>query len=137
MKIWKPLALKFLPIWKVGASPSNSFFNMLCTHYYLIIKKPANFQGLKILKQKHITYFKSSPLLNEGHPMPTSGMIIMLIMGVGHTLTTQFNGSKPSFHVSNYSIHCQWKSIFGGHLIIFMKILARNQGILHITLLWS
>jgi hypothetical protein len=67
---------------------------MLCTHYFLIIKKPVNFQGLKFFKQKHITYFISSPLLNEGHPMPTWGIIIMLIMGVGHTLTTRFYESK-------------------------------------------
>lgn len=66
--------------------------------------------------------------------MPTSGMIIML-MGVGHTLTTRFNGSKPShfmFPIIPFIVN--GKSIFGGHLI-FMKILARNQGILHITLL--
>jgi hypothetical protein len=45
-----------------GSFSFKFFFNMLCTHYFLIIKKkPVNFQGLKIFKQKHIR-------ISKGHP---------------------------------------------------------------------
>lgn len=78
---YKLLERLLFSFWKVGASPWNSFFNMLCTHYFLIIKKTRKFSRFEknlnkntyLLFQKVTPFQWRPPNANMGHDNNANG----------------------------------------------------------------